>query len=214
MNRLIQCDRFLLLLFFLKVQSDRWKNLSEITSESKLNFLFKRKKKLLKRRNKKTVLSPTLLLRYSFRVTTWLLITYPVGNEPDPRVLVQLWNIHSPKINRRPTMIFLSFSFPSLFSPSYLLLLTHFPLNERRETKRDEEKRRETKRKRTGLKSWGFASSVKTNKKKEEEEGEAERDKIVKERWRRGWKKKSIKGWNTREGRCWYFHVSARAFIT
>lgn len=143
-----------------------------------------------KKEASQTVLSPTLLLRYSFRVTTWLLITYPVGNEPDPRVLVQLWNIHSPKINRRPTMIFLSFSFPSLFSPSYLLLLTHFPLNERRETKRDEEKRRETKRKRTGLKSWGFASSVKTNKKKEEEEGEAERDKIVKERWRRGWKKK------------------------
>lgn len=182
MNRLIQCDRFLLLLFFLKVQSDRWKNLSEITSESKLNFLFKRKKKLLKRRNKKTVLSPTLLLRYSFRVTTWLLITYPVGNEPDPRVLVQLWNIHSPKINRRPMMIFLSFSFPSLFSPSYLLLLTHFPLNERRETKRDEEKRRETKRKRTGLKSWGFASSVKTNKKKRKRK---EKRNVIKS-WKRG----------------------------
>lgn len=146
-----------------------------------------------KKEASQTVLSPTLLLRYSFRVTTWLLITYPVGNEPDPRVLVQLWNIHSPKINRRPTMIFLSFSFPSLFSPSYLLLLTHFPLNERRETKRDEEKRRETKRKRTGLKSWGFASSVKTNKKKRKRK---EKRNVIKS-WKRDeggdGKKKSIK---------------------
>lgn len=186
----------------LKVQSDRWIR-EESIRETKLRlnrgWIFSKKKKKRSFSNEKAKKKRIIFyitFTYSFRVTTWLLITYPVGNEPDPRVLVQLWNIHSPKINQRPTMIFLSFG--PAFLPSYLLLLTHFRWNE----------------KRWNEESWeGFASSVKSSKKKKKKKKmrrTREGKRIVDGG---GIEKKSIKRWNT-EGRCWYFHVSARAFIT
>lgn len=146
-NRLIQCDSTC---SKCKVIDESGKNLSARRNYVWIEVEFsQKKKKLLKRKSKKKRIIFYITFTYSFRVTTWLLITYPVGNEPDPRVLVQLWNIHSPKINQRPTMIFLSFG--PAFLPSYLLLLTHFRWNE----------------KRWNEESWeGFASSVKSSKKK------------------------------------------------